>query len=153
MPELATMLRKIAERVKAWEDADVAEQQERGDLSVWRPLHFVDLERLAAAFEDGTLRFHRKRGGQRGGIALIEKRIEWARGVIAHIDQHGGSIESAAGKLAEPSDGKEEEAIRKAAQEYVPILRLPDEKRDYMIAFKRLEAFGGAKVKRRRAGK
>lgn len=148
VPELAGLLRKIAEQVKQWEDRDVGEQVESDAERVSRPAYFLNLERLAKAFEDGTLRYHRKPGGQHKGIAGLDEKIAHAESVKSRMDEHAESINNAALELADDRDKRKAETIRKAAQEILPILALPDGKRNFLLAFKRLEATGRAKVKR-----
>lgn len=152
VPELATLLRAISERLERGHETEASAKRDAEIL--WRIAESAD---GIGRFE---LRLHcTKRGRQRGGVKLFEQRLEMAEEVFAHIAKHGGSIEDAAGALTQDMENsagvisnrkfdQSDETVRKAAYEFEHILKMPADKQDFLLSMKRQEALGRVKVSR-----
>jgi hypothetical protein len=140
VPELADLLRNIADRV----------QHGHGTRS--DAINDAETLRALARSVDGIgqfeLRLHSKRGGQRRGIIGFERDLARAQAIHAYIEQMGGSEENAALETCEDPDSRDHESRRKAYDEFKFILRLPEKQREFLLYMKRQEALGRAKVKR-----
>ena len=147
IPEIATILRAIADRLQAGE-ANLA--QNVSDAETLRQI-------AASCAGEGAfeLRLHRKRGGQRRLVNGLAERLKRAERVKKYMNENGCGIPDAAEALAfeDHADGKGGETLRKAAQELLPILELPPEKRELMLYMKRQEALGRVSIRRSKGAK
>lgn len=134
VPEIADILRKIADRI----DGGGAD-----------PTDAARLRKLAllACGEDKlfTLKMHGRRGAPSLGAVGVNRRLEMARAIKGHKDKHHCTNEAA----YEAIDGRfnvGREALKKAWQQMSPILETDEDTRAVVLAFMRLEARGLAKV-------
>ena len=133
VPQLASILREIAERVES--GSATARDAEA-------------LRRLArqAAGEDRAhaIKVHPTRRGQQAkGATGVDQRFALACKVRDHRAKHGGTLDDAFRAL-NGTFGVGPESIRKAWQEMRPLLDVTEKKRDLILSFKRLQATGYA---------
>lgn len=138
VPELAALLRKIADRIEG-QTADASDA--------------TTLRRLAgqAAGKDKrfSVKVHRGRGQRPLGAAGVNRRLAMARAVKDYRAAHPKcSLEDACRALVGefPGGGQGEDTIENAWQEMSPLLEMSEEQRNRVLFFKRLEARGLAKV-------
>jgi hypothetical protein len=144
VPELAALLREIADRI----DAKTADQDDS-----------TTLRRLAlqAAGDDKrfSLKVHRRRGGVPLGASGVDQRLAMARAVKAHRGEHGGSLDDAyqalSGKFGNASGP---DTIKNAWQKMGPLLNMSEQGRQAALFFLKLKAKGfDVKVTRTKRGK
>lgn len=137
VPELAKLLREIADRI----DARTADPSDAGVLR--RIAHH-------ASGEDKRfkVKVHYGRGQAPWGAAGVDRRLAMAKAVKAYTDEHGGPKSAAYEALSGQFGNADKETIRKAWQEMAPILQMSEEHRSLTLGFKRLEARGLVKITR-----
>lgn len=134
IPEVATVLRNIAARISS--GSATANDEEA-------------LLKLAAAFagEDKKAQFkiHWKRGRPAKGTHGVDRRYQMAIQVHQYMAEHGCAV----GTATEALDGFDNigaETLARAWQEFGPLIDADPPTRDTVLAFKKLEARGLAKV-------
>jgi hypothetical protein len=136
IPELAELLRDIADRI----DANAADQDDS-----------TTLRRLAlqAAGEDRgfSLKVHRRRrGGVPLGAAGVDRRLAMARAVKKYRDEHEGcTLDDAYRALAGELEGplrRGAQSLKNAWQEMGPLLSMSEQARQAALFFLKLKARG-----------